>query len=65
MYVDWKRLYYFDLLETHKLDLGDNLYLFNSKLGWILGGHIEGATIEKSPVPSLLVRTVGQHQGKY
>ena len=30
--------YYFDLLEPCKMDLGGGLYLFNSKLGWILGG---------------------------
>lgn len=51
--------YYFDLLEPHKLHLGGGLYLFNSKLGWILVGRIEDGTSETNPVPSLLVRTVG------
>ena len=32
--------YYFDLLEPRKMDLGDGLCLFHSKLGWILGGEL-------------------------
>ena len=35
---------YFDLLEPQKLDVGDGLFLFNSKLGWILGGQTENTT---------------------
>ena len=52
--------YYFDLLEPHKMDLGGGLYLFNSRLGWILGGRIDDTTVNRKPVPSLLVRTVSQ-----
>jgi len=51
--------YYFDLLEPHKMDLGGGLYLFNSRLGWVLGGRINDTTVNRNPVPSLLVRTVG------
>ena len=36
---------YFDLLEPQKLDVGDGLFLFNSKLGWILGGQTEDTGI--------------------
>ena len=41
------------------MDLGGGLYLFNSRLGWILGGQIDDTTVNRNPVPSLLVRTVG------
>ena len=51
--------YYFDLLEPRKLDLGGGLFLFNSKLGWIVGGQIEDANAERNTVPSLLANTVG------
>ena len=27
--------YYFNLLQPRKIDLGNNLYLFQSKLGWV------------------------------
>jgi len=33
--------YYFDLRKT---DLGNNLYLFQSKLGWVFGGKVETKT---------------------
>ena len=39
---------YFYLLESQKLDVGDVLFLFNSKLGWILGGHTENTAAEYS-----------------
>ena len=45
--------YYFDLLEPQKLDLGGKLFLFNSKLGWILGGQTENANARETTVPSL------------
>ena len=51
--------YYFDLLEPQKLDLGGKLFLFNSKLGWILGGQTENTYARKTTVPSLLASTVG------
>jgi len=31
-------VYYFDLLQPQKVDLGKGLFLLHSKLGWILGG---------------------------
>ena len=36
--------YYFDLLEPQKLDMGGGLFLFNSKLGWILGDQTVNST---------------------
>ena len=50
--------YYFDLLLPRKMELGDGLSLFQSKLGWILGGRYL-ATTELISVPSLLVSTIG------
>jgi len=52
---------YFDLLEPQKLDVGDGLFLFYSKLGWILGGQIESTMtdLEQSAESHLLVGTVG------
>ena len=32
--------YYFDLLQPIKMDLGNGLFLFQSKLGWIFGGRV-------------------------
>ena len=32
--------YYFDLLQPRKMDLGNGLFLFQSKLGWIFGGRV-------------------------
>lgn len=39
--------YYFDLLLPRKVDLRPGLWLFQSKLGWILGGrcHIENRNL--------------------
>ena len=51
--------YYFYLLEPQKSDLGGKLFLFNSKLGWILGGQTENANARETTVPSLLATTVG------
>ena len=50
--------YYFDLLEPRKIDLSGGLFLFHSKLGWILGGRIE-QPLDKNNESSLLVSTVG------
>ena len=33
--------YYFDLLQPRKVDLGNGLYMFQSKLGWIFGGKLD------------------------
>ena len=30
--------YYFDLLQPRKIDMGNELFLFQSKLGWVCGG---------------------------
>ena len=40
--------YYFDLLEPCKMDLGGGLYLFNSKLGWILGDELKMVPVRKT-----------------
>ena len=40
------------------MELGDGLYLFQFKLGWILGGCYLAAT-DFDSVPSLLVGTIG------
>ena len=49
---------YFDLLEPQKLDLGGGLFLFNSKLGWILGGQTENTALNKGTESHLLVGTL-------
>ena len=46
---------YFDLLEPQKLDMGGGLFLFNSKLGWILGGQTVNPTTVKDNESHLLV----------
>ena len=50
--------YYFDLLEPQKLDLGGGAFLFNLKLGWVLGGQIENTATDESIVSSLIASTV-------
>ena len=50
--------YYFDLLEPRKSDLGGGVFLFNSKLGWVLGGQIENTVTDESTVSSLIASTV-------
>ena len=50
---------YFDLLGPQKLDVDDGLFLFNSKLGWILGGRTESTMTEQDTESHLLVGTVG------
>jgi len=40
------------------MDLGGGLFLFHSKLGWILGGRVEQIA-ERVEESSLLVSTVG------
>ena len=49
---------YIDFLEPRKMDLSGGLFLFHSKLGWILGGKIEQPP-DKNNECSLLVSTVG------
>lgn len=50
--------YYFDLLEPRKMELGGGVFLFHSKLGWILGGRVEHV-IGTNDESSLLVSTIG------
>jgi len=50
--------YYFELLQSRKIDLGEGLFLFYSKLGWILSGQVHNTT-EGTNEPSLLVGTLG------
>ena len=35
--------YYFDLLKPRKIHLGDNLFAFQTKLGWVFGGRTQVA----------------------
>jgi len=53
--------YYFDLLLPWKTDLIPGLQLFQSKLGWILGGrcHTDSETAGEPTYPTLLASTVG------
>jgi len=46
--------YYFDLLLPRKMEFGAGLFLFQSKLGWILGGRYF-TTVDSNTIPSLLV----------
>ena len=48
--------YYFELLQPRKLDLGNNLFAFQTKLGWVFGGKTQ-ADMDK--VVSSSVRIVG------
>ena len=50
--------HYFELLQPRKIDLGEGLFLFHFKLGWILGGQVHNTTEEVSE-SGLLVTTVG------
>ena len=50
--------YYFDLPLPRKMELGDGLFLFQSKLGWILGGRYF-TIADSTSTPSLLVSTLG------
>ena len=50
---------YFNLLEPRKLDVADGLFLFNLKLGWILGGQTENSTTEQSTESYILAGTIG------
>ena len=50
--------YYFELLQPRKIDLGEGLFLFYSKLGWILSGQVHNNT-EESSETNLLVNTIG------
>ena len=50
--------YYFELLQPRKIDFGEGLFLFYSKLGWILSGQVH-CNAEENNEPSLLVSTIG------
>lgn len=50
--------YYFDLLQPRKIDMGNELFLFQSKLGWVCGGKVTAKT-ETVSEPTLFVSTVG------
>ena len=50
--------YYFNLLQPRKIDLGNGLYMFQSKLGWIFGGKMESKTKVVSE-QNLLVSAIG------
>ena len=50
--------YYFELLEPKKMDMSGGLFLFHSKLGWVLGGRVEQPPDMRSE-SSLLVSTIG------
>jgi len=50
--------YYFELFQPRKIDLGESLFPFYSKLDWILSGQVHSNT-EESSEPSLLVSTIG------
>ena len=50
--------YYFELLEPKKMDMSDGLFLFHSKLGWILGRRVEQPPDTRSE-SSLVVSTIG------
>ena len=43
--------YYFELLQPRKIDLGEGLFLFYFKLGWILSGQVH--ITQKRPVNQL------------
>ena len=49
--------YYFDVLQPRKIDLGNGLFLFQSKLGWVCGGKVTAET-EVVSEPTLFVSTV-------
>ena len=50
--------YYCELLQPKKIDLGEDLFLFYSKLGWILSGQVH-CSAEEISEPNLLVNTIG------
>ena len=50
--------YYFDLLQPRKMDMGNGLFLFQSKLGWVCGGKVTTET-EVVSESTLFVSTVG------
>ena len=49
--------YYFDLLQPRKMDMGNGLFLFQSKLGWVCGGKVTTET-EVVSESTLFVSTV-------
>ena len=50
--------YYFELLLPRKMELGEGSHLFQSKLGWILGGRYT-STGNSTEILNLLESTLG------
>ena len=50
--------YYFELLFPRRMELGGGLFLFQSKLGWFLGGRYSSVD-NSADIPSLLAGTLG------
>jgi len=50
--------YNFELLLPRKMELGGGLFLFQSKLGWILGGQYSSVD-DSADIPSLIAGTLG------
>ena len=51
--------YYFDLLLPRKIELRPGLYLFQSRLGWIISGRCQTESDDASRQPALIVSTMG------
>ena len=51
--------YYFDLLLPRKIELRPGLYLFQSRLGWIISGRCQTESADASRQPALIVSTIG------
>lgn len=51
--------YYFDLLLTRKIELRPGLYLFQSRLGWIISGRYQIESDDSLRQPALIVNTMG------
>ena len=51
--------YYFDLLLPRKIELRPGLCLFQSRLGWIIGGRYQTEADDVSKQPALIVSTMG------
>ena len=49
--------HYFDLLQPGKMDLGNGLFLFQSKLGWIFDGKVTANTEGVASESNLFVCT--------
>lgn len=51
--------YYFELLQPRKVDLGNSLFAFQTKLGWVLGGKMQSVTEEEFSKANLILYTNG------